>query len=195
MKYVAAALLALPLTAHAGQPSLTANGGLEFLGSGDATSAGLRMHAGYGRSFGAGSVQPTLSLGATFGWSSLRVDDPSTPEGAVSLTLLEVGPEVTFALRFANGGWADNRVFVTGAWMYVGVDEEVRGMAVPGVEAGHAMRFGVGVNWVGSVARAVAESPPKTAGQFLWIMPQQLEIVFERSGGFDRYGAVLAWGL
>jgi len=190
-----AILVTAATPAAADQASFHANGGLEILGGGDAVSAGLRFHAGYGRSFGSGSIQPTLSLGGTFGWASLRVDNPAVPEGAVSLTLLEAGPELTFALRFADGGWVDNRVFVTGAWMYIGVDEEVKAMAIPGVEAGHAMRFGLGVSWAGSIARAIVNANPKSGDGFLWVAPQQLELVFERSGGFDRYGAVLAWGI
>ncbi len=187
--------VAMPGNARADQTSIHANGGIEVLGSGDAVSAGLRLHAGYGRSFGSGSVQPTVAIGATFGWGSLHVDDAGSPTGATSTALLEAGPELTLALRFADGGWADNHVFATAAWMYASVDEEQDGRTITGVDPGSGMRFGLGVSWVGTTARAIATSTAKSDGAFMWIVPQQLELVFERSGGFDRYGAVLAWGV
>lgn len=187
-------LAAVPV-AHADQASLHANGGLEVLGSGNAFGAGMRFHAGYGRSFGAGSMQPTIALGGTFGWGSLRVDDPGASEGRTSLTSIEAGPELTLALRFADGGWADNHVFATAAWMYAGVRGEPQGRTVPGLDEGSAMRFGLGVSWVGTTVRTVRGSPAKSEGAFMWLVPQQLELVFERSAGFDRYGAVVAWGL
>ncbi|MDX2093002.1 MAG: hypothetical protein SFX73_34485 [Kofleriaceae bacterium] len=190
---VAVLLAARP--AAADQASIHANGGLEVLVGPDATSAGFRFHAGYGRSFGAGRVQPTLSLGGTFGASVLGPDRPGALDDKTSLWLVAAGPELTLALRFADGGWVDNRVFVSGAWMYIDVDDEVQALAIPGLEGGHAMRFGAGVSWAGSIARAMVGANPKSEAAFLWLAPQQLELVFERSGGFERYGAVVAWGI
>jgi hypothetical protein len=187
--------VAAPAVARADQPSLHANAGLEMAGGSGVFGAGLRLHAGYGRSFGTGALQPTLAVGATFGWSSLRVEDPDAVEGKASVPVFEAGPELVVALRFAEGGWADNHLFVTAAWMYATADDEVQGHVIPGVESGGALRFGIGASWVGTVVDTVSESPPKSPGTFMWLVPQQLELVFVRSAGFDRYGAVLAWGI
>ena len=189
------ALVAWPSVAAADQPSLHVNGGLEVLGSSDVVSAGLRIHAGYGRSFGSGSVQPTISLGGTLFVGSLNVDEPAA-DRAGGLVMTQLGPEVTFALRFVRERrWADNRIFATAAYIPIGLDDDVQPLHLENVAGGHGFRIGVGASWVGSVVSSIEDSQPKSEGAFLWIAPQQLELVFEHSAGSSRYGAVLAWGI
>lgn len=188
---LAAALAAAP--AHADQLSVHANAGLEVLGSNDTISAAFRLHGGIGRSFGTGSVQPTLSIGGTFAYASLGVSDPRALDGTVDLGMVEYGPEVTVALRFADGGLADSRVFISGAWTYVDVDDRLMLDAVDGVEGGQGKRLGIGVSWVDRVLRY--ESEGKRGEVIMLFLPHQLEFVFERSAGSDRYGAALSWGI
>lgn len=188
---LAAALVAAP--AHADQLSIHANAGVEVLGGSDAISAGLRLHGGIGRSFGHGSIQPTLSIGGTFGFASLGISDPRALDGTVDLGMVEYGPEVTLALRFANGGFADSRVFVSGAWTYVDVDDRLMLDAVGAVEGGQGKRLGVGVSWVDRILRYEHEG--KRGEVIMLFLPHQLELVFERSAGSDRYGATFSWGI
>lgn len=186
-------LFAAATPAHADQLNVHANGGLEILGGADALSVGFRAHAGIGRSFGTGNVQPTLSAGGTFGYANLGVSDPRALSGTVHLGLLEYGPEVTVGLRFANGGWADSRVFVSGAWTFVDVDDRLMLDAIDGVEGGQGKRLGIGANWCDRLLRY--ESGRKQSEVLMLFLPQQIELTFERSAGSDRYGATLSWGI
>ncbi|MDX2088169.1 MAG: hypothetical protein SFX73_09970 [Kofleriaceae bacterium] len=185
--------LAATVPAYADQVSAHANAGLEILGGRDAFSTGLRLHGGIGRSFGNGSVQPTISAGGTLGYANLSVSDPRALDGSVDLGLLEYGPEVTVALRFADGGFADSRVFVSGAWTFVDVDDRLMLDAIDGVEGGQGKRLGIGANWCDRILRY--ESRDKHAEVLMFFLPHQLELTYERSAGSDRYGATLSWGI
>jgi hypothetical protein len=186
-------LFAAATPAYADQPAVHANAGFEILGGRDAMSTGLRLHAGIGRSFGSGSVQPTISAGGTLGYANLGVSDPRALDGRVDLGLLEYGPEVTLALRFANGGWADSRVFVSGAWTFVDLDDRLMLDAIDGVEGRQGKRLGIGANWCDRILRF--ESRDKHAEVLMFFVPHQIELTFERSAGSDRYGATLSWGI
>jgi hypothetical protein len=195
-------LLVLSSTlAHAGQNSATLNAGLELLFGGESTSGGLRVHGGFGRSFGDGSIQPTVSLGGTFGYGSLSVDDPMNPESRARATHLQLGPEVTLALRFANGGWVDKRVFVSIAGFFARVDEDSPAGPILDGAPQRGFRIGAGVNWLEALLPGKSEPSwsnnrsQQMTDRLAVILPHQIELVWEDSLGLPRFGVTLAWGL
>lgn len=171
--------------AYADQPSATFNIGGELLwGAGRAYSGALRVHAGYGRSFGDGHVQPTVTLGATASAGTIR--DPDDPDRY--LGVYELGPELSLALRFADGGWADQRVFVNAA------------VLGPLGNRGVGFRLGAGVNWLDAIVDAMDGAQNQHYGNqhesFIYaLLPAQLELAWEHSIESDRFGFALAWGL
>lgn len=198
----AVVLLALSSTlAHAGQNSATLNAGLELLIGGDATSGGLRVHGGFGHSFGDGGIQPTLSIGGTLGYGSLSVDAPMVPEGRARAAHLQLGPEITLALRFANGGWIDKRVFVSVAGFYSHVDEDSPVGPILDAAPQRGFRIGAGVNWLDALLPGKNEPSfsnnrsQQMTDRLAVMLPHQIEVVWEDSLGLPRFGVTLAWGL
>lgn len=170
---------------HADQPSATFNiGGEALWGTGGSYSGGVRVHGGYGRSFGDGHIQPTVTIGATAALGAVR--DPADPDR--SLGLYELGPELSLALRFADGGWADKRVFVNAAALG------------PLGNGGTGFRLGAGVNWLDAIVDVMDDAQSQAYGDhrdaiMYAILPDQLELAWERSVESDRFGVVVAWGL
>ena len=187
--------------ARADQPAATLNAGLEVLFGGESVSGGLRVHGGFGRSFGSGALQPTVSVGGTLAWGSISVDAPMASDPRVSATLFEIGPEVILSLRFANGGWVDKRLFVAGAAFFSRSD---KGSAVGEVLEGapqHGFRLGVGANWLDAwlvdehEGGFSSDATNRKIDAVMMLFPHQVELVWERSLGLDRFGVAMAWGL
>ncbi|MBA3397032.1 MAG: hypothetical protein H0T89_30665 [Deltaproteobacteria bacterium] len=202
------ALLVLCSTAHAESPfagddsnhsiAPHANIGFELLGGADAFSAGVRGHVGVDKAFGSGRVQPSIGIGGTFGLASLSVSDPRALDGRVTIGHADWGPEVQLGARWVDGGIVDTRVFASFAYLYTDLDDRLMLDAIEGVGGTRGMRASIGGNWADRQGRAAVSdlsNEEDAADWLIMLAPQQVEITFERSGGSDRYGVTISYGL
>lgn len=189
---------ALPAT----QATFHLSAGGELLGGDGAMSGGFRARALLGTSFGSASVRPTVAVGGTYGTGYLHVDDMRALDGRLSLALSTFGPEAQLGLRFANGGFVDNRLYAGFAVLRVAKDRRLQLDAVPGVSEANkrGYRASIGASWIDSIGKAVSRHDrggrdDALALMFLVLAPSQAELAWERDAGSDRYGVMLGWGL
>lgn len=173
------------------------NVGFEVLGGANVFSGGVRTHVGMDRTFGHGHVRPSIGVGATFGLANLQLDDSRALDGSVGVGHYDYGPELQLGLRWANGGIVDTRVFASVAYLKVDVDDRLMLDPIAGVVGGSGLRASVGATWTDALARLATSNrgdDTDISGLLLFLVPQQAEIVFERSAGSDRYGFAASWG-
>jgi hypothetical protein len=202
----AIALAAIGPTAHA-EPDVEgrwapiaphANLGLELLGGSGAWSLSSRGHAGITAALGHGRVRPSIGAGATFAAGELDVADPRALSGSVSIGYYEAGPELRLGLRWVDGGLVDPQLFASFAYLRTDLDHRLMLDAVEGVGGKRGMRAALGVNWaqhMGQIAAASGKDKDSDLDWVVLILPDQAEVSWERSCGFDRVGLTLGWGI
>ena len=121
--------------------------------------------------------------------------------GSVDLALNTFGPEARLGVRFANGGFVDNRVYASFAALRVNKDRRLALDAVPGVSESNARgyRASLGASWadtIGKHATADHYSGKQDGADWLIVLlPSQGEIAWERDAGSNRMGVMLGWGI
>ncbi|MEO8698915.1 MAG: hypothetical protein ABI867_02695 [Kofleriaceae bacterium] len=111
MDRLACALVLIACPAHADNPVMPhVNAGLEVMGGDAAIELASRVHLGASRSFGAGTLRPSLGFGITFAAGYLE-----------DIPYRDVGPELQVGLRVGDGGLVDNRVFAAAAVLQTGM--------------------------------------------------------------------------
>ncbi|MEO8705385.1 MAG: hypothetical protein ABI867_35405 [Kofleriaceae bacterium] len=196
------ALLAIPTAARAEQLELDAfvphvNVGFEGSGGGDTVSALVRTHIGASKSFGNTHWRPSIGIGATFGYGLLSVTDPRALDGSVDIGYLDYGPELQVGMRIGNGGMVDNRVFASFAYLKTDLDDRLMLDAVGNVGGTRGMRMSIGASWADRMGNFAARSDSKE-DDYNWVimlLPQQVELGWERSAGSDRLGVTLSYGI
>jgi len=176
--------------------ALHVNTGVEILGGADVSSVAWRTHVGLSVAWGRPRLRPSIGFGGTFGLGALHVADPRSLSGRVSLGYYEVGPEVRVGLRWVDGGIVDPQVFVSYAYLRTDLDERLMLDAVEGVGGGRGKRASLGVNWAQQMGEAAARTGRGNGWNWTAVLlPQQLEVTWERSCGSDRYGVTLSYGI
>lgn len=176
------------------------NVGGEVNGGGEALYGGVRVHVGGSRALvTGGSVQPTFGLGVTFGSGALGIDDARALDGTVDLAYLDYGPEAQLGLRWGGRGAVHDRVFASLAYVRTRLDERLMIDAVDGVGGVDGWRAGVGLNWAATQAKIASQpsydSDDEDVPWLIFLVPQQLEVGWQRSAGSDRIGVTLSYGL
>jgi hypothetical protein len=121
-------------------------------------------------------------------------------DGSVSLALTTFGPEAQLGLRFANGGFVDNRIYASFAVLHVNKDRRLALDAVPGVSDSNqrGYRAAIGATWIDTLVTTVSEQHHGRDHEFDFLtilLPSQAELAWERDAGSDRYGLMVGWGL
>ena len=171
-----------------------------MLGGSGGFSAGFRGRALVGTAFGSSSVRPMIAVGGTFGSGYLSVSDMRALDGSVSLALTTFGPEAQLGLRFANGGFVDNRIYGSFAVLHVNKDRRLALDAVPGVSDSNqrGYRAAIGAVWIDAIVKSASEQHYGRDHEFDFLtvlLPSQAELAWERDAGSDRYGVMFGWGL
>jgi len=171
----------------AASPTIYFDVGGEALAAGNGVSTdGMRLHGGLTQAFGDGSVRPFIGAGGTFGGGNLHKDDMRALSGTLSLGYLEYGPEAMVGVRFVDGGYLDTRVFASAAYLFTNIDQRIAIDAVDGVgNTSRGFRAAIGANWADRFENS----------WILYLLPQQIEVDYERSLGTARYGVTLSYGI
>jgi hypothetical protein len=131
----------------------------------------------------------------------LNVKDPRGLDGTVDLGHFDYGPEIQLGLRFLDGGHVDTRLCATLAYLRTNLDKRLEIDTIPGVGGREGIRAAIGINFADRVGVLLVHdvSHPrrgrKSSGMMVAILPQQVELAWERSAGSDRAGAAFAWGI
>jgi hypothetical protein len=116
------------------------------------------------------SLRPALGVGATLGGTGRDVQMSSKG-------IWDVGAMITASLRFHTVGvLVDRRLFASAALL--------SDFGPMSTEAG--ARFSIGGNWFAAAA--------EHHNAWLLILPQQLEVYYQRQLGDHRYGLAIAYG-
>lgn len=201
------ALAALGSPAHA-DPAATERGvsialhlttGGEILGNADVTSSAWRSYLGMDAVLGRGrGLRPTLGLGGTLARGSFQIPDARALGDMLSINYFEVGPEVRLGLRWVDGGIVDTNLFASFAYVHTDADKRLAIDPVGGVIPGRwGLRAALGVNWAQQIGRIAGRSTGRKddASWLIVLLPEQLELAWERSLGSDRYGVVISYGI
>lgn len=171
--------------------------GAEVLG-GDAFSLGFRHNLGITRNLAPHArISPSIGALLTFGSSYISVDDTRALDGSLKIGQLDFGAGAQLGLSVHRVGFVESRLFVTGALLRVVVDDRLRFDQVAGiVDTPYGYRATAGINWFSTLtATSTDNSDDKDdLGWLAILLPHQLEFVWQRSAGSDRYGAALSWG-
>ncbi|MBX3155787.1 MAG: hypothetical protein KF773_07300 [Deltaproteobacteria bacterium] len=164
------------------------------------TSFIARIHVGFSNPIGRGRVRPILGIGATAGMGILNVEDRRGLDGTVDLGHLDYGPEVQVGLRFVNGGHVDTRLFATLAYLRTNLDKRLELDAIPGVGGREGIRAALGINFADRIGVVMMGGTTRSrrrdkAEWYIAMVPQQVELAWERSAGSDRVGAAIGWGI
>lgn len=171
--------------------------GAEVLG-GDAFSVGFRHNLGVTWNLLPDArISPSIGVLATFGSSYISVDDARALDGSLKIGQLDFGAGAQLGLSVHRVGFVESRLFVTGALLRVVVDDRLRFDQVAGiVDTPYGYRATAGINWF-SALLANSDDDNNDKEDLSWLailLPHQLEFVWQRSAGSDRYGAALSWG-
>jgi hypothetical protein len=173
------------------------NTGVEFMG-GHATSILSRSHVGLDLARNGTGAQVSLGLGVTFGLGELLVSDPRALDGTLSIGFADYGPEAQLGVRWVDGGIVDTRLFASFAMLHTRLDSRLMLDSVEGIGGTTGMRAAIGMNWGDALVRAAIENNHDSRDDESWLaflLPQQVELGWERAGGGDRVGVTLAWGI
>ena len=173
--------------------------GAEILG-GDGFSFGFRSNLGITRNLLPDArVSPSIGVLLTLGSSSISVNDTRALDGSLKIGQLDFGAGAQLGLSLHRVGFVESRLFVTGALLRVVVDDRLRFDQVAGiVDTPYGYRATAGVNWISALVASPADNHYGDRDEDLsWLailLPHQVEFVWQRSAGSDRYGAALSWG-
>lgn len=173
--------------------------GGEILGNADVTSSAWRSYFGVDAVLGHGrGVRPTLGLGGTIATGSFEIPDARALGDMLSINYFEVGPELRLGLRWVDGGIVDTHLFASVAYLRTDADRRLAIDPVGGIIPGHrGLRAALGVNWAQQIGRIASRSTGRKddASWLIVILPEQLELAWERSLGNDRYGVTISYGI
>ena len=195
---ILAFLLAPALARAEPEPIYHANAGFEFLG-GNALSYGFRAQALVGMRVGTGGARVAFAAGGTYSKDELQVHDVRGLDGSVTVDLGSYGPEALVGIDLEDGTLGGTELYSSFALLHVDPDPRLKLDMLPGVSSDGGTRAAVGANFAHAVGRYLVgdgmESKEDAGRMLVLLLPQQVEVAWERDAGSSRVGVALSWGL